>query len=86
MSAAEQSVTSTAAPSASSPDLGAVPVLPQTLAGFRIGVTSDRRSDELISAFERRGAEVMHAPALRIAPLTESVTLQQDTNKVAHRR
>lgn len=82
MSAAEQSVTSTAAPSASSPDLGAVPVLPQTLAGFRIGVTSDRRSDELISAFERRGAEVMHAPALRIAPLTESVTLQQDTNKV----
>lgn len=70
------------APSASTPDLGAVPSLPQTLAGFRIGVTSDRRSDELISAFERRGAEVMHAPALRIAPLTESVTLQHDTNKV----
>jgi uroporphyrinogen-III synthase len=57
-------------------------VLPQTLAGFRIGVTSDRRSEELISAFERRGAEVMHAPALRIAPLTESVTLHRDTRRV----
>jgi uroporphyrinogen-III synthase len=58
------------------------PALPQTLAGFRIGVTSDRRSDELISAFGRRGAEVMHAPALRIAPLTESVTLHRDTRRV----
>ncbi len=38
------------------------------LSGFRIGVTSDRRSDDLISAFERRGADVLHAPALRIAP------------------
>ncbi|MEP6629265.1 MAG: uroporphyrinogen-III synthase, partial [Lapillicoccus sp.] len=38
------------------------------LSGFRIGVTSDRRSQDLISAFERRGAEVLHAPALRIAP------------------
>ncbi|VXB74386.1 uroporphyrinogen-III synthase [Citricoccus sp. K5] len=58
------------------------PALPPTLAGFRIGVTSDRRSEELISAFERRGAEVMHAPALRIAPLTESVTLHRDTRRV----
>lgn len=56
--------------------------LPQTLAGFHIGVTSDRRSEDLISAFERRGAEVMHAPALRIAPLTESVTLHRDTRRV----
>ena len=47
---------------------GATPLLPQTLSGFRIGVTSDRRSDELSSAVERRGADVMHAPALRIAP------------------
>lgn len=58
------------------------PQLPQTLAGFRIGVTSDRRSEDLISAFERRGATVLHAPALRIAPLTESVTLHRDTRRV----
>lgn len=60
----------------------AAPSLPQTLSGFRIGVTSDRRSEELIAAFQRRGAEVTHAPALRIASLTESVTLQQETNAV----
>lgn len=56
--------------------------VPQTLAGFRIGITSDRRSEDLICAFQRRGAEVMHAPALRIVALTESVTLQQDTRRV----
>lgn len=70
-----------AAPSAASPLLVPGPGLPQTLDGFRIGVTSDRRSEDLISAFERRGAEVLHAPALRIAPLTESLTLQEDTQR-----
>ncbi|HEX5908515.1 MAG TPA: uroporphyrinogen-III synthase [Propionibacteriaceae bacterium] len=39
-----------------------------TLRGFRIGVTSDRRSADLIAALERRGAQVMHAPALMIVP------------------
>jgi uroporphyrinogen-III synthase len=38
------------------------------LRGFRIGVTSDRRSADLIAALERRGAQVLHAPALMIAP------------------
>ena len=38
------------------------------LRGFRIGVTSDRRADDLIAALERRGAQVLHAPALTIAP------------------
>jgi uroporphyrinogen-III synthase len=38
------------------------------LRGFRIGVTSDRRSADLIGALERRGAQVRHAPALMIAP------------------
>lgn len=60
----------------------AAPAVPQTLTGFRIGITSDRRSEDLISAFQRRGAEVMHAPALRIVALTESVTLHQDTRRV----
>lgn len=62
--------------------LDTVSGVPQTLAGFRIGITSDRRSEDLICAFQRRGAEVMHAPALRIVALTESVTLQQDTRRV----
>jgi len=36
------------------------------LRGFRVGVTSDRRSEDLIAALQRRGAQVLHAPALRM--------------------
>ncbi len=49
------------------------------LSGFRIGVTSDRRSSDLVSAFERRGAEVLHAPALRIAPHEQDEQLLEET-------
>lgn len=49
------------------------------LAGFRIGVTADRRSGDLIDALERRGASVFHAPALKIAPIAEDVELLADT-------
>ncbi|WP_411285085.1 uroporphyrinogen-III synthase [Lapillicoccus sp.] len=52
------------------------------LSGFRIGVTSDRRSEDLISALERRGATVLHAPALRIAPLDRDELLLADTQAV----
>jgi uroporphyrinogen-III synthase len=38
------------------------------LSGFRIGVTATRRADEQIGLLERRGAEVVHAPALSIDP------------------
>lgn len=36
------------------------------LAGFTIGVTADRRRDELAALLQRRGARVVLAPALRI--------------------
>ena len=49
------------------------------LEGFRIGVTSDRRSEDLIAAFERRGAEVLHAPAIRIAAAESDAKLTLDT-------
>ena len=52
---------------------------PDQLEGFRIGVTSDRRSEDLIAAFERRGAEVLHAPAIRIAPSEDDAQLTADT-------
>ena len=52
---------------------------PDQLAGFRIGVTSDRRSEDLIAAFERRGAEVLHAPAIRIAPADDDAQITTDT-------
>jgi uroporphyrinogen-III synthase len=52
------------------------------LEGFRIGVTSDRRSRDLIEALERRGAEVLHAPALKIAPVQEDMRLIEDTKAI----
>jgi uroporphyrinogen-III synthase len=55
---------------------------PEQLVGFRIGVTSDRRSGDLIAALERRGAEVMHAPTLRIVPAEEDARLIDDTRSI----
>lgn len=52
---------------------------PDQLRGFRIGVTSDRRSEDLIAAFERRGADVLHAPAIRIAAADDDTELTADT-------
>jgi uroporphyrinogen-III synthase len=52
---------------------------PDQLEGFRIGVTSDRRSSDLIDAFERRGAKVVHAPTLRIANSQQDGPLLDDT-------
>jgi uroporphyrinogen-III synthase len=56
------------------------------LSGFRIGVTSDRRSSDLVSAFERRGAEVVHAPALRIAPHEQDDQLVEETRALVAAR
>lgn len=61
---------------------GRLPASGPSLAGFRIGVTSDRRSEDLISALERRGAAVLHAPALRIAPVDEDLALLRDTRAI----
>lgn len=52
------------------------------LSGFRIGVTSDRRSEDLIAALERRGAQVLHAPALKIAPNDQDTTLLAETREL----
>ncbi len=38
------------------------------LSGFRIGVTAARRAEEQIALLERRGAAVVHAPALSVDP------------------
>lgn len=56
------------------------------LDGFRIGVTSHRRSRDLIEALERRGATVLHAPALKIAPVQEDESLIQDTRAIIDAR
>ncbi|HEY8672819.1 uroporphyrinogen-III synthase [Lacisediminihabitans sp.] len=56
------------------------------LEGFRIGVTSDRRSEDLIAAFERRGAEVLHAPAIRISATADDSKLTRDTQAIIEAR
>jgi uroporphyrinogen-III synthase len=52
------------------------------LLGVTIGVTSDRRSGDMIATFERKGARVVHAPTMRIVPLTEDDQLVRDTRDV----
>ena len=49
------------------------------LAGFTIGVTAARRADELIAMLERKGASVLHGPAIRIVPLPDDTSLHAST-------
>ena len=55
---------------------------PDQLDGFRIGVTSDRRSEDLIDAYRRRGAEVLHAPTLRMAHQDHDDGVLADTRAI----
>ncbi|POX49413.1 uroporphyrinogen-III synthase [Streptomyces sp. Ru71] len=52
------------------------------LAGFTVGVTAARRADELGALLERRGAAVLHAPALRIVPLADDGELLAATKQL----
>lgn len=56
------------------------------LAGFRVGVTADRRAAELIKALERRGAEVLHGPAIRIVPREHDEPVVEQTREVIRAR
>ncbi|WP_433873497.1 uroporphyrinogen-III synthase [Saccharopolyspora sp. CA-218241] len=49
----------------------------EPLAGFTIGITAARRADELATLLERRGARVVHAPALRLLPLADDAELRR---------
>ncbi|PWJ07070.1 uroporphyrinogen-III synthase [Streptomyces sp. NWU49] len=55
------------------------------LAGFTVGVTAARRADELGALLERRGAAVLHAPALRIVPLADDGELLAATEEIIER-
>ncbi|WP_461037726.1 uroporphyrinogen-III synthase [Streptomyces mayteni] len=55
------------------------------LDGFTVGVTAARRAEELGALLRRRGAEVQHAPALRIVPLADDDELLAATRElIAH--
>jgi uroporphyrinogen-III synthase len=59
---------------------------PDQLVGFRIGVTSDRRSGDLIDAFVRRGAQVIHAPTIRMANASSDEPVIADTRAIIDAR
>jgi uroporphyrinogen-III synthase len=56
------------------------------LAGYTVGVTADRRRDELAALLERRGARVVLAPALRIVPVADDTELREATRQVLERK
>jgi uroporphyrinogen-III synthase len=76
------SISPAASPAESPQDTPGPDASESPLEGFRIGVTSHRRSKDLIEALERRGAEVLHAPALKIAPVQEDMRLIDDTRAI----
>ena len=55
---------------------------PKPLAGFTIGVTAARRSEEFATLLTRRGASVVHAPAIRIIPLSDDTELERVTREI----
>ncbi|GGN57555.1 uroporphyrinogen-III synthase [Actinoplanes lobatus] len=50
-----------------------------SLSGYTVGVTADRRKDELSTLLEARGARVVVAPALRIVPISDDAELRAAT-------
>ena len=52
------------------------------LAGFTIGVTAARRAEEFGTLLTRRGATVVHAPAIRIIPLSDDTELERVTREI----
>ncbi|MCJ1701222.1 uroporphyrinogen-III synthase [Rathayibacter festucae] len=77
-----------AAPGADGPDADAASpgFRADQLVGFRIGVTSDRRSEDLIAAFERRGADVTHAPTIRMRGVDTEGVLEAETRAIVAAR
>ncbi|MCX6470021.1 MAG: uroporphyrinogen-III synthase [Corynebacteriales bacterium] len=69
-------------PVPSPPSASATAVAERPLAGFTIGITAARRADEFEALLVRRGAEVMHAPAIRIIPLADDAELQRVTAEI----
>ncbi|MFC4907314.1 uroporphyrinogen-III synthase [Actinomadura gamaensis] len=55
------------------------------LAGFAVGVTAARRREELAVLLERRGARVVHAPAIRLVPLADDAELLAATRACLER-
>ncbi len=55
------------------------------LAGFTVGVTAARRADDFAALLVRKGAVILHAPAIQIIPLADDTELQRATHEVVQR-
>ncbi|MBO0839388.1 MAG: uroporphyrinogen-III synthase [Sciscionella sp.] len=60
-----------------------LPQLP--LAGFTVGVTADRRGQELVDLLRRKGSTVIHGPAMRTVPIVDNQQLRAATDDVIAR-
>ena len=54
------------------------------LAGYTVAITAARRSLEFGAALERRGANVLYAPAVRIIPVSDDTHLRHSTERCLH--
>lgn len=52
------------------------------LAGVTVGVTADRKADELIDLLRRKGANVLHGPAMRSIMLGDDEQLRANTERL----
>jgi uroporphyrinogen-III synthase len=55
------------------------------LAGFTIGITADRRSDEQAELLRRRGAAIQHGPVIKTLPLVSDAALRDVTEGLYRR-
>ena len=53
-----------------------------SLAGFTIGITADRRWEEQASLLQRRGATVLHGPTIRTLPVDSGSSLRDVTDLI----
>jgi uroporphyrinogen-III synthase len=51
------------------------------LSGYVVGVTAERRREELGAALERQGARVVYGPAIRVVPLADDTGLLAATRR-----
>jgi uroporphyrinogen-III synthase len=58
---------------------------PLELTGFTVGITADRRWTEQAALFERRGATVLHGPAIKTLPLGAETPLRRATDDIIDR-
>jgi uroporphyrinogen-III synthase len=67
------------------PATTASPTAVAPLAGFTVGVTAARRAEDLGTMLERRGAVVVHGPAIRTVPLADDADLLAATRDLVAR-